>query len=278
MVRVALAIVSVLLIAQPANAQRQVPISSNTFVIKPCPSGMLCTFEDDVPVPPGGRAPLSFLSQVASGLGYASSLAMEVGTRTAGLQIDIKHRVRRIDATTARVDTLFLDLSFLNRAAVELDSISSVATDYITSLQAAPLTFRGQLPAILPILKLPVIATGDFRLVPFADSTGQFTFGQSGHLFLSASFTRYSRRVNQSGEVVDRGEFYFDPTIFGAHVSNALGNAVFEDQNTNTFAGAELRVGFRWTEDRDADIGLIGRCSFEKMVGPPCRLTLSMGR
>lgn len=266
----------------PLKAQSESPIRSGVMRVPVvadavCPPEVPCEPAPAVPVAdPGKSSDADVFTRAAAGLGFVNSPAIEVAA--TALSLEILRNVTRTEIRDEqgqptgeiRVDSTFWSVRVLNRAAVNFDSVSALATDYLTSLQPSPLTLRAEMPFVLPIrgVSFPIILRLDGRGVPYPDTLGNVRLGGSGHLFVGTNLTRPAKQGTDSGHV------YAEPNLYVTYGGTDLFRAVLGEDNGRSFAGGEIRLGYKSLESRHLDIGVVGRCAFEKLVGSTCRISL----
>lgn len=173
------------------------------------------------------------------------------------------------------------DFFLLNRASIDFDTTGSIANDYITSLQASPLTLRfvkeyflTKQRSITSESYSPVISirlTGDGRAVPYSDQRSQVGVGASGHFFVTFS-TQFTRlEFDQKGKEVDRGTMYFQPSIGFAVGNSQLMKSVYEDQINKVLLSSECRLGFKSHSKTVNDCSLLVRYTPSNVLGPKLR-------
>lgn len=137
---------------------------------------------------------------------------------TGTKEIDTASKSGNSTKTSFRQQYNGFEFYLLNRAAMNFDTSRSIANDYITSLQASPLTLRFMKEIFLtkqpentttsyaPIISIRLISDG--RAIPYEDSRSQISFGASGNFYitLSSQFTRLE--FDHSGKEMDRGTMY----------------------------------------------------------------------
>lgn len=241
----------------------------------PCPRDDSGETDENISAP----SPVDFFSQVGAGFSFLDAPGIEVALTLLSIEV-----VGKITSTQLRdnagnptelfkVDTSYWGIRVLNRTAVSADSLRSLANDYLTSLQPAPVTVRAEYP--LHLSTLPVFnIRADLRGVPYADSSRNVRFAPSGHLFVGTALSRSARRV-ADGRVIDTGEVYFEPTLYLTYGGADLMQSIRPSAGTGMFTGAEVRFGYKSLRNRAFDIGLLGRCAFVDLIGPRCRLTLT---
>jgi len=178
-----------------------------------------------------------------------------------------------------------IDLYLINRAAINIDSLNTMANDYLTSLQASPITFRLGYEGYLTKNKeidvnqmLPVIKyrfTGDIRAVPYSSQLGTAKFGGSSNLYFSILAHFRGLQIDE-GEIKDQGTFYIEPSIGFAYGNQELMESVFRDGKSKLLFSTELRFGFISDFNRIRDWGILARYTWEDVVGPNFRIGLNI--
>lgn len=172
----------------------------------------------------------------------------------------------------------------LNRAAVNFDTSGTMASDYLSSLQASPLTIRFVKEIFLtkqrnitsssysPVVSIKL--TGDSRIVPYNVRTGQINVGTSGNLFVtfSSQFTRLE--FNQQGKEIDRGTMYIQPSVGIAIGNSALMKSVMNDPQDKVMLASECRLGFKSHSKTINDCCLLLRYGLNEFLGPKFRAGL----
>ncbi len=210
-----------------------------------------------------------WLSQLLAGGGssFGGSSTMktfiDLGARIKNLRIRLHSS---IDSTTLgdnsktyKITKHYLDLTFLSRAALGLDSVIKNTINYLSSLDATPLTIRTSIP--IPFLSsnsssIPGVDEGepisntniklDFRSVPYTTSIGTTDMGGAANAALSYSFRSGYEGVDpQTGEINETGFIYIEPTAFVNYAfSSGVRENIFQGVNKDhALFGAELRVG-----------------------------------
>lgn len=169
----------------------------------------------------------------------------------------------------------------LNRAALDFDSSNSIANDYITSLQAAPITLRFMKEVFLTKQRMisttsyaPVVSiklTGDGRAIPYENTRSQIGMGASGHVYLtfSSQFTRLE--FDHVGKEIDRGTMYIQPS-FGIALGNSeMMKTVYTDNQNKLLLSSECRLGFKSHAKTVNDCSLLVRYALSDIVGPKLR-------
>lgn len=237
----------------------------------------------------------NFLSAFAGGV---NALYSNNGTKgSIDLSVQTYHyymitgRRKQNDSLQKRTDTLSIkdeyrgfEFFLINRAAMDFDSVQTVANNYITSLQGSPVTIRFMkeyfisknraitATSLAPVLSLKL--TGDLRAIPYGNSTKQVKFGGSSHLFLtlSSQFTRME--FNQTRELIDLGTMYLLPTIGIAIGNPELMKSVFREREEKFLVSTECRLGFRSERKAVNDLSFLFRYSITDINGPRFRAGL----
>jgi hypothetical protein len=174
-----------------------------------------------------------------------------------------------------------VDLYLINRATMNIDSLNSIANDYLTSLQASPITVRlgyeGYLTKnreinvnqILPVVKYRF--TGDARAVPYNSNTGDVELGGSGNFYFSL-LTQFRGIQIDGGEIKDQGTFYIEPSIGFAYGSQELMESIFKNGKSKVLFSSELRFGYTSDYHRIKDWGILARYTWEDVTGPNFRI------
>lgn len=179
-----------------------------------------------------------------------------------------------------------IDIYLFNRAAINFDSLKSIANDYLTSLQTSPLTLRINKEWFLTKNKeitegdySPVVSTlltGDGRAIPYGDINNKVSVGFSGHLYLtlSASFKRIE--FDSHGNEIDKGVIYFQPSFGVAYGTDAMMKNVFIDRSNRPLLSSECRIGFRSDNNTVKDWGILARYTWENITGPKFRIGITL--
>lgn len=234
----------------------------------------------------------NFLSAFAGGV---NALYSDQGTRgSIDLSVQTYHyymitgKRRQQDSLQTRSDSLSwkeqyrgFEFFLINRAAMDFDSLQTIANNYITSLQGSPVTIRftkeyflTKNRAITPTSLAPVLSlklTGDLRAIPYGNGTKQVRFGGSTHLFLtlSSQFTRME--FNQTRELIDLGTMYLLPTIGIAIGNPEMMKSVFRERDQQLLVSTECRFGFRSQRKAVNDLSFLFRYTLTDVIGPRFR-------
>lgn len=234
----------------------------------------------------------NFLSAFAGGV---NALYSNNGTRgSIDLSVQTYHyymitgKRKQIDSIQNRSDTLSLkdeyrgfEFFLINRAALDFDSVQTVANNYITSLQGSPVTIRFMkeyfltknrsitTTSLAPVLSFKI--TGDIRAVPYGNAAKQVKFGGSSHLFLtlSSQFTRME--FNQTKELIDLGTMYLLPTIGIAIGNPEMMKTIYKEREQKFLISTECRFGFRSQKKAVNDLSFLFRYSLTDIIGPKFR-------
>lgn len=234
----------------------------------------------------------NFLSAFAGGV---NALYSNNGTRgSIDLSVQTYHyymitgKRRQHDSLRMKTDTLSLkdqyrgfEFFLINRAAMDFDSVQTLANNYITSLQGSPVTIRFMKEyfftknrVITPTSLAPVLSlklTGDLRAIPYGSNTKEVKFGGSSHLFLtlSSQFTRME--FNQTRELIDLGTMYLLPTIGLAIGNPEMMKSVFREREQKLLVSTECRFGFRSQRKAINDLSFLFRYTLTDIIGPRFR-------
>lgn len=169
----------------------------------------------------------------------------------------------------------------LNRAAIDLDTIQAIANNYITSLQASPLTFRLKKEFFLskntsfseanPTPIVSIILTGDGRAIPHGDASNKITVGASAHLFMTLSASINRLEYDPLGKEIDNGTMYLKPTIGIGYGTRELLHSVLVDRKTDPIISSECRIGFKSKQKNVKDFSFLFRYTITKIKGPRIR-------
>jgi hypothetical protein len=178
-----------------------------------------------------------------------------------------------------------LDIFLINRTSINIDSIKAFASDYITSLQASPFTFRLAYEGFLTRNKeqtsnqlVPIIKyrfSGDARGIPFTkDSVLNVGGSINGYFSLLAKLRAI--QVLSNGTIQDKGSFYFEPSIGFAVGNGDMMSKVFKDGSKKALLSSELRFGFISETKRVQDWGFLFRYTWENIIGPKFRVSFNV--
>ncbi len=175
----------------------------------------------------------------------------------------------------------------LNRAAIDFDSLRSIANNYITSLLGSPLTIRIDKELFLtkarkitassltPVLSL--VLTGDSRLIPFGNRDSKMNVGASGHLYLSFSALFKRVEFDAVGRELDNGVMYLRP-IFGiAYGTKELMQSVIPGDKLRPIITTGCRVGFKSEINKLSDFSFLLNYSLSDIIGPKLRAGITFG-
>ena len=174
-----------------------------------------------------------------------------------------------------------LDFYILSRASLELDTLKSIANDYLTSLLASPFTIRVSKEIFLskkkaitetdytPVISLNLI--NDLRAVPFNDPLGLIQIGVSSHFYLSI-LTQFKRmEFDKNGNEIDKGTMYFQPSIGLAAGSQLLFESVMRKPNEKILISTECKLGFISDNNSVKDFAFLVRYTISDVIGPKLR-------
>lgn len=192
--------------------------------------------------------------------------------------------IKRVSPLKVKDDYKGFDFFLLNRAAVNFDTTGSMASDYLSSLQASPLTLRFVKEIFLskqhditsfsytPVLSVKL--TGDSRLVPYNYRTDQMNVGASGNFFVTFS-TQFTRlEFDHVGKEIDRGTMYIQPS-FGLAIGNGeLMRSVLMNPKDKVILASECRLGFKSHSKTVNDCCLLVRYALNEIIGPKLRAGL----
>ncbi len=169
----------------------------------------------------------------------------------------------------------------LNRAAIDLDTLQSIANNYITSLQSSPLTFRLNKEFFLTknrtindSIHTPIhsiICTGDGRAVPFGNNNGIIRLGASAHFFLTFSSLIKRLEYNSKGKQIDHGIMYFKPTVGIAYGTHGLFTSLIKGRKSIPIISTECRIGFKSEKKSIRDFSFLLRYTLTEINGPKLR-------
>ena len=217
--------------------------------------------------------------------------SFDLSSITVKYFIPIKKRqdsvtIKTKDTITASIRDRYygFDIYLINRATISTDSLKSMANDYLTSLQASPLTFRigyeGFLTKnriiddthILPVIKYRLSA--DARAVPYSNTTGVVNIGGSLNAYFSLLLQL--KAIEDGDMSKDRGTFYLEPSIGFASGGNDLMGPIFKDNTNRLLFSTELRTGFISDTNKIRDWGVIIRYSWQDITGPNFKIGITV--
>lgn len=232
-------------------------------------------------------AGLGALSNGGSGVG----LELSTTTRTFRIDLPMKRKAALITHEDGRQERgevrtpRSIKFMILNRASINLDSLEAVANEYVTSLQAAPITARGQYVAYsyadpidaagTKMFTTNLVVGGDLRGVPYANESGSVKLGGTVHTFLKVQVETGGAELNTNGDPIDTGTFYVEPAIMIAFGGNGVMKSLL-DNDSRMFAGLDLRAGYKSDVDRFRDFGIVARWTWEKVRGAAFRVGASV--
>lgn len=169
----------------------------------------------------------------------------------------------------------------LNRAAVNLDSIRSMAAEYVSSLKASPLTLRLRKEIFLSKQRMinqlnyaPVISllvTGDGRAIPFLDKNSKVQLGVSSHMYLTFSSLFKRLEFDIKGNTIDQGTIYLKPSIGIGYASKELMKNISPRGFNKPLLSTDWRLGFKSEKFNVKDFSLMMSYSISEMIGPRLR-------
>lgn len=178
-----------------------------------------------------------------------------------------------------------IDFYLINRTSINFDSLKTVANDYISSLQASPLTLR--FDKVFYLTKtteqsetnaLPVVTfkqTIDGRGIPYNEN-GKISIGASVNAYSTFSVNLKTVQINDDGTVTNKGSIYFEPSVGFAYGTDSMMRTVFTDAHNKLLVTGELRFGFTSDEKEISDWGFILRYSFSDIIGPRFRAGIAI--
>lgn len=174
-----------------------------------------------------------------------------------------------------------LHFFLLNRAAIDFDTLRAIANNYITSLQASPLTLRLRKEIFLtkeheistssytPVLSF--LISGDARAIPYGDVSRRVHVGGSGHLFIT--FAAMFKRVefDLSGKEIDKGTMYLKPTFGLAYGTADLMKSVLPRHDKKPIMTSGCRLGFASEQNKLKDFSFLIQYTMSEILGPKLR-------
>lgn len=169
----------------------------------------------------------------------------------------------------------------LNRAAVNLDSIRSMASEYFTSLKASPLTVRLRKEIYLtkqralslenyaPVISLMLI--GDGRAVPFVDQASKVQMGVSSHFYLTFSTLFKRLEFDMRGKTIDQGTIYFKPSIGIGYGTKELMKNISPRKPFEPILSTDWRLGFKSERLSIKDFSFLMSYAISDIIGPKFR-------
>lgn len=239
-----------------------------------------------------------FFNQLNAGLSYLNngdsrSGAFEIGLQTIHYmwvlgkkKTNVKVENGQADEVKAiRTNYYFIDFYLLNRASMNTDSIKTIASDFMMSLQPSPLTLRFDLP--IRLSKNDVISTKninpvvilkfgtDVRLTPFSKETN-IEIGTSGHGFATLTFNFAGYRVDDANNsIADKGYFYFEPSYLVSYGNSELMKSLLVDYSKKkVFQSLDVRLGYHSNISTVNDFGLIISYTWVKIIGSNIRASV----
>lgn len=174
-----------------------------------------------------------------------------------------------------------IHFSLLNRAAIDFDTLKSIANSYITSLQASPLTLRVNREFFLteehkisatnytPVISLTVL--GDGRAIPYGNTANKVTMGVSGHLYLTFSAIFKRIEFNSAGKEIDKGTMYFRPSFGMAMGSNEMMKSLTRSRKNEPIFSSQCKLGFYSDKQKVKDFSFLFQYTITKVIGPRIR-------
>lgn len=214
---------------------------------------------------------------------------MEMGTLARLFRLTIKETRREVpapeefdpDRKAVVVTKKYLYLAVLNRAAINLDSLRNLALEYVSSLQASPLTLRVYVDKKLTnrdqvtfgtvYPDVSVVLQLDGRAVPYAGAGGNVDVGATAHAFGTLKIQFKTDEIDEDGNTIDTGASYFEPSFFIAKANSRLAETLFTDGKDRPFQGVELRIGYRSDKDKGRDLGALFQWTWQDLIGPSLR-------
>jgi len=245
------------------------------------------------PIPQAEAPGSAWFDRLTAGLaafgGNGNGAGMELGTLARLFRVTIREEEKELPSPTATdpnrkakvIEPTYVYFAILNRASVNLDSLKNMATDYVTSLQPSPLTFRLYYDVKLTNRKtvqskvrypdVSLVALLDGRGVPFAGGGGATKVGGSVHGFATLKAQLKTEEI-ENGQPVDIGATYVEPSFYIAAASRELAQSLFEDGQQRALMGIDLRGGYRSTKDHSRDFGFVASYTWQKLAGAQFRI------
>lgn len=169
----------------------------------------------------------------------------------------------------------------LNRAALDFDTLRSIANSYITSLQASPFTLRIKKEFFLtkqhdinPSSYAPVVSlitTGDGRAIPFGNANSKVSMGISGHLYLTFSALFKRIEYNTAGKIIDKGTMYFRPSFGIAYGTQEMMKSLLPSRNNMPIFSSQCKLGFNSEHHKIKDFSFLFQYTMTQVRGPQVR-------
>ena len=177
-----------------------------------------------------------------------------------------------------------VNLQIINRAAINLDSVNVSSNDYISSLEASPLTVRLSHHAPLNnhhklkgnqwLPSLSYRISGDVRAIPFTNVEESVKIGTSAHLFISL-LSQFKAVEFENNQIKEKGNFYLEPSIGIVRGSEEMMCYIINNHK-NIFMVTELKFGFSSSDAEIQDWGFLIRYTWEDLKGPQFRIGLKI--
>lgn len=205
---------------------------------------------------------------------------LDLGVNVVRYYIPIRARAKLRDKAMKpeeRYHGFYIHL--LNRAALNLDSINKLASDYLTTLQASPATFRLSYEHSFTEAKsehqVSFKFTGDGRVIPYGTASQNINFGMSGHAYFTLPILLTVIPVDDSGSEIDKGTFYFEPSFGIAYLTDDLGKSFYKDGSNKIFMSFEVRTGYKSLKTKVNDWGLIVGYNWQEINGAKFRIGIT---
>lgn len=174
-----------------------------------------------------------------------------------------------------------IHFSLLNRAAIDFDTLKSIANSYITSLQASPITLRINKEFFIteqhdisptsytPVLSLVVLSDG--RAIPYGDIENKVSMGVSGHLYLTFSALFKRIEFNSAGKEIDKGTMYFRPSFGIAYGNKEMMRSLSYSRKNEPIFSSQCKLGFYSDQQKVKDFSFLFQYTITKIKGPRIR-------
>lgn len=175
----------------------------------------------------------------------------------------------------------------MNRAAIDFDSLRTMANNYLTSLLGSPLTLRlskeffiGKNRSISQLNFAPVLSlllVGDGRLIPYSSRESKISIGASTHLY-AGLMLRFKRiEFDQLGRMTDEGIMYLKPLLGVAVGTDEMMKSVSQAQQNKPLLSSGCKIGFTSQRQRIKDFSFLLSYAHTPILGPRLRFGLLLG-
>lgn len=175
----------------------------------------------------------------------------------------------------------------LNRAAIDFDSIRTMANNYLSSLLGSPLTLRlskefflGKNRSISEQNLTPVLSLlffGDGRVIPYGTRESKVNIGASTHLYLGLMLRFKRIEFDHLGRMTDEGVMYLKPLIGFAVGTDEMMKSVSPVQSNKPLLTSACKIGFTSQRQRIKDFSFLMSYAHTPILGPRLRFGLLLG-